>query len=197
MPHVLALRGLMQDHGLANKSLWSTESAISEIALDLDPAVVAARQKGLQAPTRTELGPAYLARFFVVGWASGLGRIYQYAWDDQHGWPSSPTYFNRRNNATTGVNASGEAFRQARRWLTGQTLIRMETGQTGGMWRAVLKDSKGRESQIVWHPAKPVDMGIGVPPPAGATQVCRIDGVCQPIPASGLKADFRPMWIGP
>lgn len=197
MPHVLALRGLMQDHGLANKPLWSTESAISEIALDLDPAVVAARQKGLQSPTRTELGPAYLARFFVVGWASGLGRIYQYAWDDQHGWPSSPTYFNRRNNATTGVNATGEAFRQVRRWLTGQTLVRMETGQSGGLWRAVMKDSKGRESHVMWHPAKPADAGLSVAPLAGAKEVCRIDGSCQSISTTGLSVDFRPVWVRP
>lgn len=197
MPHVLALRGLMQDHGVGGKPLWNTESGISEISLDIDPAVRQAQATGGIAPRKEELAPAYMARWFLVGWASGLERLYQYAWDDQHNWPGSPTRINRQNNTITSVNDSGEAFRQVRRWMVGQRLVRMETGQNGGLWRAVLQDSAGKASQVLWHPGRPAGAAMLTPVPAGARQQCDLQGECRPVPAEGIKVDYRPVWVGP
>ena len=197
MPHVLALRGLMQDHGLGSKPLWNTESAIERIALDLDLAVKQARAAGLPAPTQEELAPAYLARWFVIGWAAGFERLYHYAWDDQHNWPSSPTQVNRQNNAIIGVNNAGDAFRQVREWMVGQRLVRMETGQSDGLWRAVLQDEAGRSSQILWHPGRPAAAGVAVPAPSGASRQCNLQGKCRTIGSEGLRVDYRPVWVGP
>lgn len=198
MPQVLALRGMLHDHGLADKPLWSTESAIEAIHLDTEPATLQARRQALPPPTRDELGPAYLARFFVIAWGSGLGRVYHYAWDGQHGWPSSPTSFNRNNNATTGVNASGEAWRQVRRWMVGKRLVRMDTGQQNGLWRAVMRDVKGREAQVVWHPARVPQAPQTVILPAGATKVCDLTGHCRAVVSgSSVPVDFRPVLMSP
>ncbi len=197
MPHVMALRGLMQDHGVADKPLWSTETAIERVAMELDPAVAWAKQRGGEVPASADLGTAYLARFFVIGWGSGLARIYHYAWDDQHAWPSSPTKVDRSNNAVMGLNDSGEAFRQVRRWMSGQTLVRMETGQQEGLWRAVLKDAAGRESQVLWNPGRPASAAMAVPMGAGLSRVCNLKGGCRAVQDGRVAVDFRPVWVGP
>lgn len=197
MPHVQALRGIMRDHGVGDKPLWSTESAIERVAMDLDPAVIAARQQGLEPPSAADLGPAYLARFMVIAWASGLGRVYHYAWDDQHGWPSSPTRMDRSNNAVVGVNDSGVAFRQLRRWMVGQLLVRMETGQNNGLWRATFRDDAGRESQIMWHPGRPAAAALSVPVAPGMSRVCNLKGGCKAVQDGVVAVDHRPVWVGP
>lgn len=197
MPHVLALRGLMQDNGVGNKPLWNTESAIEQISPDLDLAVRHARASGVAPPSKDDLAPAYLARWMVIGWAAGFERLYHYAWDDQHNWPSSPTRVNRQTNAIQGINDAGEAFRQVRQWMVGQRLVRMETGQNDGLWRAVLQDDKGQASQIMWHPARSAKAAAPVVTPTGVARQCNLGGQCRPIGAEGLRVDYRPIWVGP
>jgi len=196
MPHVLALRSLMDDHGIGDKPLWSTESAIEKVSYELDYAAVAARSKGSKMPEPSELYAAYVARFFIVGWASGFERVYHYAWDDQHGWPSSPTVINKSNNAVIRVNASGTALAQVRDWMVGRTLVRFEAGQNGGVWRAVFKDDAGVESQVLWHPGRPADQAVSVELPSQFTHQCDLAGACQKIDGRSIKADFRPQWVG-
>ena len=196
MPHVLAIRSLMADHGVGHKPLWSTESAIEKISYNLDEAVMYHAKYGGRKPSPADLASAYLARFYVIGWGSGLARIYHYAWDDQHGWPSSPTVINRNNNAVVRVNSSGVALEQVSKWMVGRTLVRFETGQNGGLWRAVFKDAGGVESQVIWHPGRPVDHAVPVELPAQYTRQCDLAGVCQKIEAGRAKVDFRPTWFG-
>lgn len=196
LSHILALRAVLEDHALSTKPLWNTESAISEINPSLDPAVMRARRTGGIAPTSNDLAPAYLARLYLTSWAGGFERVYHYAWDDQHGWPSSPTVINRNNNAVVRVNSSGVALEQVSKWMVGRTLVRFETGQNGGLWRAVFKDAGGVESQVIWHPGRPVDHAVPVELPAQYTRQCDLAGVCQKIEAGRAKVDFRPTWFG-
>lgn len=196
MSHVLALRAIMSDHGLGQKPLWNTESAISEINPTLDPAVIQAGRLRVTAPSVSELGSAYLARMLIISWAAGFDRVYHYAWDDQHGWPSSPTVVSRLNNAVAGIGAAGRTMAQVRQWMSGRTLIRMETGQNGGLWRAVFRDSAGAESQILWHPGRPEADAQLVAVPTTLTQACRLSESCAPIQGGGVRADYRPVWVG-
>lgn len=196
MSHLLALRGLMQDHGVGSKPVWNTESGIFDIALDLDPAVRQARATGATPPRKADLAPAYVARSFVIGWAAGLERMYHYAWDGQHNWPSSPANVSKVNNQMLDINESGEAFQQVRNWMVGQRLVRMETGQSDGLWRAVLQDTSGRGSQILWHPGRAAGAGAPMPMPKGTSRMCNLKGECRNVGAEGLKIDFRPVWVG-
>lgn len=196
LSHILALRAVLDDHGLSAKPLWNTESAISEINTSLDPAVMRARRTSAMAPTVNDLAPAYLARMYLISWAGGFERVYHYAWDDQHGWPSSPTVVNKSNNAVVRVNASGTALAQVRDWMVGRTLVRFEAGQNGGVWRAVFKDDAGVESQVLWHPGRPADQAVSVELPSQFTHQCDLAGACQKIDGRSIKADFRPQWVG-
>ena len=197
MPHALAIRHLLREHGVSDKALWNTEGGVPSINLDTDPAARYARSKGLTPPTRNELAPAYLARFMVVGWASSVERFYQYSWDGQPGWSSAPTAINRNTNGTEGVTAAGQAYRQVRAWMSGRTLVRMETGQANGLWRATLRDAQGRDAQIIWHPGRPPEAPVRVSVPATG-RACSLSGGCQDVDANSLLAvDHRPVYIGP
>jgi len=197
MPHALAIKHLMRDHGVAGKALWNTEGGVPSISVDLDPAARYARSKGLAPITRQDLGPAYLARFMVVGWASGIERSYHYSWDGQPNWSSAPTLVNRNTNGTEGVTAAGQAYRQVRAWMAGRTLVRMETGQSGGLWRATFRDGLGRDAQIVWHPGRPPDAPVRLAVPMTG-RVCGIAGDCRNVAANSLiEVDFRPLYVGP
>lgn len=198
MPHALAIRLLMKDHGVGTKPLWNTEGGVPGVALDLDPAVRMARSQGLTPPKREELGPSYLARFMVVGWAAGVERFFHYAWDGQPDWDSAPTVLNRNTNGTEGVRPAGQAYRQVRAWMTGHKLVRMETGQVDGLWRATLRDAQGRDAQIVWFPARTSERPATVQAPAGGGRRCSINGACEAVKAGGaVQVDHRPVYIGP
>ena len=196
MPHVLALKGILQDHGLASKPIWNTESAVSDTPLDVDPAARWAKTKGLPPPRKEDLGPAYLARMYLVGWAAGLGRLYHYAWDDQHAWASSPTLVDRQTNAVKELNEAGQVFRQVKAWMSGRRLLRMETGQKDGLWRATLIDRTGQESQVIWHPGRPLSAPIAVALPSGVTRACDLVGRCREVTSSDVLIDFRPVYLG-
>jgi hypothetical protein len=196
LPHALAIRAIMKDHGVADKPLWSTESAIGQISLDVDPANRYAQALGGSGPSVEDLSPAYLARFMIVGWAAGIGRIYQYAWDDQHGWPSSPTFVNKRTNNVIGVNDTGAAFRQVRSWMTGRRLLALESGQSSGLWQATLQDSSGRMSYLVWHPARTPALPAALKVPTGVNKVCDLSGTCRMLEVGAkLAIDFRPVFL--
>jgi hypothetical protein len=197
MSHVLGVRAIMRDHGVETKPLWNTESAISEINPDLDPAVQTARRMGVGAPTVSELGPAYLARIFMVSWASGVQRLYHYAWDDQHRWPSAHNAVRASDNAVIEMNDAGRAFVQLRQWLVGRKLVSMETGGAGGLWRATLRASDGAVSYMVWNPGRPAGAPASITKPDGVQRQCRLDGRCATVSGAGVSVDFRPTLLTP
>ncbi|HEX5355218.1 MAG TPA: hypothetical protein VFW93_03300 [Aquabacterium sp.] len=196
MSHVLGIRALMRDHGASDKPLWSTETGIGQIDVGIDPACRAAQAAGLPQPRISELNAAYLARFMVVGWASGLGRVYQYAWDDQHGWPSSPTRIRPGTNLSVAVNASGKAFYQVSAWMTGRRMSDLDRVSDGGVWKAAMTDSAGGVSYIAWHPARTRERPAQMTVPAGVSKRCDLTGQCTAIkPGDSVSVDFSPIFL--
>lgn len=198
MPQVLAVKALMRDAGVGDKPLWSTESAIEQINPDLDPAVQAAQAAGRPAPSVDALGPAYLARFMLVSWASGLGRVYHYAWDGGHPWPSSTAVLSKSSNAILGLKDAGLAYNTVASWLVGKRLTGVDSGAQGGAWRLSLVDDKGRASHIVWHPAAAQPVPVNLTPGAVATTVCDLGGRCVAVKAGDpVMVSFSPVLAVP
>ncbi len=200
MTQTLAVKALMRDAGVGDKPLWSTESAIEGISQDLDPACATARAAGQPQPTKEELGPAYVARFMLVSWVSGYARVYQYAWDDKHNWPSSPSRMSRQTNATIGLTDAGVAYNQVASWLVGKRVTSVETGASNGLWRLNLADAKGVKSQIVWNPSQHAQdsPAAQVKPLAVFGKACDLAGKCRNLePGSTLGVDFRPQLLKP
>lgn len=199
MSHILALRGLMRDHGVSDKPLWNTEGNVTQVALEIDPAWRDAKARGQDLPRVNELGPAYLARSLVVAWASGLGRWYHYAWDGGHGWPGSTAVIARGSNLAIDTTDAGQAYRQVVGWMTGKRMVAFDAGQNGGAWQATLQDAAGKLSYIVWHPARTMDSPWPLKKPAAARSVCDLAGKCRPLAsdASSINLDFRPVYLAP
>lgn len=193
MPHVLAIRALMRDHGASDKPLWSTETGIAQVDPSVDPACRAAQAAGLPQPRMSDMNAAYLARFMIIGWASGLGRVYQYAWDDQHGWASSPTRIRPGTNLSVAVNASGKAFRQVSLWMAGRRMSELDRVSDGGVWRAALTDSAGAQTYIAWHPARSRENPGQMKVPQGVSKRCDLSGQCVSVkPGESVPVDFSP-----
>jgi hypothetical protein len=198
MSHVLGIRAMMRDHGVGDKPLWSTETAIQRLEPKLDPAVQSASLFGLGAPSVDDLGPAYMARTLIIGWAAGLGRIYQYAWDDQHNWPSSPNRVRRGTNLVVDINESGLAYRWLAQWMPGKRMIALDRGGSAGIWRASFQDRQGRMAYAVWQPGKAARDAVKMTVPAAMNTVCDVLGQCKPLKgASTISVDFRPVYLMP
>jgi hypothetical protein len=198
MSHVLGVRAMMRDHGVGDKPLWSTETAIQRLDPKLDPAVKSASLFGIGAPTVDDLGPAYMARTMIIGWASGLGRIYQYAWDDQHNWPSSPNRVRRGTNLVVDINESGMAYRWLAQWMPGKRMVALERGDSAGIWRASFQDRQGRKAYAVWQPGKSARDAVNMAVPAGMNTVCDVLGQCKALKgATTVSVDFRPIYLTP
>ena len=199
MPHILAVRGLMRDHGVGDKPLWNTEGGVAQLALELDPAWREAKAKRQDLPKVNELGPAYLARSFLVAWASGIGRWYHYAWDGSHAWPSSTSVIARGSNVAIDMTDAGVAYRQIGGWMVGKRMAAFESGQNGGVWQATLQDSSGKLSYIAWHPARTMDNAWSFKKPATAKSVCDLAGKCRHLAAdvTAIPLDFKPVYFAP
>ncbi|MBC7702104.1 hypothetical protein [Aquabacterium sp.] len=198
MSHILAVRGLMRDHGLSDKPLWSTEGGVAQLSLESDPAWRGAKTTGQDLPRVHELGPAYLARSLIVGWASGLGRWYHYAWDGSHGWPSSTSVIAKGTNLAIDVTEAGVAYRQVVTWMVGKRVMAFETGQGGGLWQATLQGADGKLSYIVWHPARTSFNPWALKKPSTAHKVCDLAGKCRTLVTEATVAvDFRPLYLTP
>jgi hypothetical protein len=196
MSHILSLRGILKDHGLSAKPLWCTEGGISEISVDLDPAVQAARAAGLPMPRVVDLAPSYMARFLIVSWAAGFGRMYQYSWDTQHRWPGAPAQIAKGTNTVVDINDVGVAYRQTADWMVGRRLLALDRGTDGGIWKATLLSKDGKRSFIVWHPGKVPGAPAMLKRAGDVKAVCDLAGRCRDLGAeSTIAVDFRPVLI--
>jgi hypothetical protein len=190
---ILAFRGLMEAVGQGSKPLWSTETAIGAIDPASDPAGRRAREAGLAMPTVEQLGPAYVSRLLVISWAAGLQRIYQYAWDDQHHWPSSPSRIRRQGNQVVGRLPAGDAYWQTVQWMKGRRLLALEALPGTGIWRARLQGADGKERWMLWHPAATGERPASMPNTAAFARVCELSGRCSKLnDKDDLTVSFSP-----
>lgn len=198
MSHILAIRGLMRDHDVSDKPLWNTEGGVYQLSTEQDPAWRDAKATGQELPRVNELGPAYLARSLVVGWASGLGRWYHYSWDGSHGWPSSTSVIARGTNLVIDVTDAGVAYKQVVTWMSGKRMLALESGQNGGLWQATLQDASGKLSHVVWHPGRTMSNPWPVKKRAEWRSLCDLAGKCRSLAADAtVSVDFRPVYLAP
>jgi hypothetical protein len=122
-----SIRRIMQSAGAAEKPLWNTEVGWF-----------------LPKPFPPDLAAAYLVRDFILNWASGVDRIYWYAWDN-HGWVSLET--TAADSST--LTAAGKAYAAAARWLVGRTLANC-SADAAKTWTCTLSGT-GPPAWIVWN----------------------------------------------
>jgi hypothetical protein len=131
VPLVERVRQTMQEHGVAAKPLWNTETGWA-----------------LPKPFPSdELAAGYLARAVILAWSAGVERFYWYSWDN-HTWVTIQT--TKTDNRT--LRLAGKAYESIYKWLIGTVLTKCN--QDGKhVWTCSL-ERDGAPEWIIWNPDK-------------------------------------------
>lgn len=134
---IAAVRTLALKYGI-KKPLWNTESGwkvLNRDRNDLDS------ESWAGSALSPEIGGAYLARSYLLGWAAGVERSFWYAWG--HRSMGMTDYAGARPNEVA------TAFSTLQRWLVGATLSKC--GEIGsGIWRCDVSRGLQGRGVILW-----------------------------------------------
>jgi hypothetical protein len=128
---VSTVKRLMQEFGQSKKPIWNTETGWF-----------------LPKPFPPDLAAAYVVREFVLTWATGVQRLYWYAWDN-HGWVSLET----TDSDSSTLKPAGQAYAVAFRWLVGSHMLGCSADEQQ-TWTCEL-DRDGNRQRILWNVAGP------------------------------------------
>jgi hypothetical protein len=107
------------------KPLWSTEGSWGKDSAVTDPDVQA----------------SWVARYYLMGWSSGLEEMYWYAYD-------SPTY-GQLWTSSGGLNLAGVAYGQVYIWIVNSTLT-TPCSATGTVWTCGFTLANGKAVDAIW-----------------------------------------------
>jgi len=156
----------LDKYGLAGKPLWNTEAGW------LGPDMF---------PPQTQA--AYLARAYLLNWASGVTRFYWYAWEDHHG---TRVELVGPDNAT--LTPAGKALATVESWLTGARLTHCAEEKTSEWTCDLSRD--GRQAHVLWNTAG--DTPIDVPSAWQAHQALQLDGSSKAIDGKSISVGIAP-----
>jgi hypothetical protein len=146
LPYITAVKAKMKKAGV-QKPLWDTETGWAVLNHDQNPQPPASYWGDSVDP---ELGAAYLARTYILGWAAGLDRIFWYAW--RHGYMGM-TEFNGD------PKAPAIAYATVQRWLVGAQLNSCDRNKDGN-WLCQLKLADGTSGVISWTEANSAQLDV-------------------------------------
>ena len=107
-----------------------------------------------------DMEAAFIARFEVMAWASGITRSYWYEWDNAgYGTLWSPTTNSGCSIAFTSgyICKPGIAYQQVYDWLVGSTLGACSV--SGTTWTCSLTQSNGSQAEIIWNTSQTCSNG--------------------------------------
>ncbi len=140
--YIANVRLTMQKHGILHKPLWNTEEGW------LRPTPFGA----ITLPDSVAVG--YVARAYILNWASGVDRYYYYAWDN-HGFMNI--------DLTTGDSQTptpaGIAYREVARWLIGSQMSDLQHDEHN-TWQVKLTRPDGTNAYILWNPTEKRNVSI-------------------------------------
>jgi hypothetical protein len=166
---IAGVERILAKHGLSSKPLWNTEAGWLGSAL---------------LPPDTQA--AYLARAFILNWASGVSRFYWYAWENHRG---TRIELVGSDNAT--LTPAGKAYGTIQRWMTGAVLADC-SASTSGVWACGL-ERDNRTSHLVWSAT--VGTSFSVPAAWQARTTEALDGGRAPIQNNTISAGISPVLV--
>lgn len=146
---VAAVRGSFSASDLASKPLWSDEGGWGQ---NSNAAQINNGDPDLEA--------AWIARFYLMNWASGLTRSYWYEWDNAaYGTLWNPTSIAVCTTPFTSgfLCSGGVAYEQVYSWMIGSTLTNCSSVGTG--WTCNLIQPNGSAAQILWDTSQTCSNG--------------------------------------
>lgn len=154
------VQNVMAKYRLAQKPLWNTETGYGN--------------RGENVFYSAEGSMAYVARTYLINWASGVERFYWYAWDNRN---VVTMLMVEEDNKT--LTPAAKAYAQIQKWLIGSRMNRCEPDRNN-TWVCELTSEEGKPFWIVWNPKQ--EQNLVIPDKAGVRQVQHLDGTKTPIP---------------
>jgi hypothetical protein len=150
VPLIKQVKAVMQSNGVGNKPLWDTESGWA--IQNTQTAVTAATGNGFNSTVLpVDVASAYLARAYILNWASGVSRFYWYAWDD------GIMGLTEADGKT--IKPPAKAYREIENWLIGARMTTCGTDEAGN-WSCQITRDNGYRGWILWNPDHSLDFHI-------------------------------------
>lgn len=139
------VREIMTRNGAANKPIWNTETGWA----------IQNKQSVVKQALSPDEAASYLARSFVLSWASGVSRFYWYSWDN----------FNMGLVDHDGktLKSPAIAYGELEKWLIGARMDSCDT-DTNGTWTCTISRDGGYQGWIVWNPNTRRTFNFPIPP---------------------------------
>lgn len=178
------VKQIMRNNGVGNKPLWDTETgwAIQNTA----GSVEAAPGSGFNSIVLSQdQASAYVARAYVLEWASGVSRLYWYAWD----------------NGVMGLvdrdlktpKAPAIAYAEVESWLVGAQMTSCGSDPEE-IWTCTITRAGGYRGWIVWNPHGPA--AFTVPPQWRAKAIRDLTGKSRPMGAArSIEVEESPLLL--
>lgn len=163
------VQGVMAKHGQQDKAIWNTECT----------------WLGNWILPSEEEEAAYVARSYILNWATGVDRVYWYAWDSGENVRIKLT---RSDSAT--LTPAGVAYAEVQKWLVGARMGECES-QVDGAWICPLERDGGYQAWIVWHPER--GASLSVPDRWGIQQVRDLSGDRRPWEGNSVEIGPSPI----
>ena len=161
--------------------LWDTEVNYGE-RRDFAKKVVVVPQ---------DVAAGWVARTYIDSLALGVQRVYWYSWNDHI------LGIDQIDPSTGEILPAGQAYLTVQDWFDGAYWegctgeLMQPTGEPGSLTTCTLTTGDGAPAQILFTN----EGTTTIPTPQGASEVCRLDGVCSPITDDELEVTPDPILL--
>jgi len=142
--------GIMSQHGIRSYELWDTESGwrLANHNTEVKPIGNSGFSSKVLADTDAS---GYIARAYVLLWASGVSRFYWYAWDN------GVMGLTEADGRT--IKPPAIAYGQIENWLVGARMTSCGS-DNAGTWNCQITRQGGYVGRIMWNPSKSADVPL-------------------------------------
>lgn len=138
---------LMTKYGVGNKPLWNTETGWKIVNSDrnLDD------EQWAGGALSDSDSSAYLARSYILSWASGVQRLYWYAWGHRS--------MGLTNYDAVTPKPIATAYNEVQKWMVGSKMVGCSSDQQG-TWICQLQRYNVYSGWIVWNPNQTLQFSL-------------------------------------
>lgn len=171
------VRSIMDEHGLAHKPLWNTETGWWFDKPTATPTFTSWKK------LKPDEAASYVSRALILGWAIGMRRFYWYSWEHGNmGLVEVGDYT---------LNTGGKAYLRTQEWLEGAAMTNCTVRQ--GMWGCDLKRG-GVEAMLVWT-EEGTQREWTIPKSSAFTHVQSLDGELHVLPDRSVMIGPSPILL--
>jgi hypothetical protein len=179
VPLAQKVRTVMAENGVGDKPLWNTEAGWY---IQNKTGTVA--KSGAFTPLPPLEAVGFVARSYILNWATGVSRFYWYDWDS--------AVMSLADDDGKTLKPAGYAYEVIQRWLVGARMTACNS-DSSNTWICEITRDNGYNGYIVWNPKGDRDFKV---PSGWKAQIQReLDDHHGDVSASAVKIGIRPILL--